>query len=44
MKSVQKRLCHYTITTMDIYSHVTEEMEDRTVEILESYVSDLPTT
>ncbi|OZV12275.1 hypothetical protein CIW83_09250 [Tissierella sp. P1] len=45
MKSVQERLGHSSITTtMDIYSHLTEGMEDKTVQILESYVKKLPTS
>lgn len=45
MKSVQKRLGHSTITTtIDIYSHLTEGMEDKTVQILETYLSNLPTS
>lgn len=44
MKSVQERLGHSTITTtMDIYSHLTSKMEDKTVNIFESYITNLPT-
>ena len=39
MKVIQELLGHSTITTtMDIYSHVTEETKERSVELLEQLV------
>lgn len=40
IKDIQKRLGHSTLsTTMDTYSHVTEKMENETVNLLESILA-----
>ena len=45
IKDIQRRLGHSKLsTTMDTYSHVTENMRNSTVSIFETIIEKLPTS
>ena len=41
IKTVQKRLGHSKLSTMDTYAHVTDKMKTEAVNILENIIADI---